>query len=165
MPFAVMRGPNHMSRNLVRMLAAATVAISTTFAAFNVANASDGEPASDNATIEMKIGKLGFLVGVSRGDGRLFYNGREAELDINGLRVGLTIGASFANMRGEVYNLKRLEDIAGTYVSAQASVVAIKGGGQNLVLVNEHNVRLVLWGEQTGLDASLDAGGMVISLR
>lgn len=154
-----------MSRSLVRMLAAATVALSATFAAFNVANASDGEPASDNAIIEMKIGKLGFLVGVSRGDGRLFYNGREAELEINGLRVGLTIGASFANMRGEVYNLKRLEDIAGTYVSAQASVVAIKGGGQNLVLVNEHNVRLVLWGEQTGLDASLDAGGMVISLR
>lgn len=121
--------------------------------------------AGSNAIIEMTIGKIGFLVGVSRGDGKLFYNGRQAELDINGLRVGLTIGASFANMRGEVYNLTRLEDIAGTYVSAQASAVAISGGGQNLVLINEHNVRLVLWGEQRGLDASLDAGGMLISLR
>ncbi len=121
--------------------------------------------AGNNAIIEMTIGKVGFLVGVSRGDGRLFYNGRQAELDINGLRVGLTIGASFANMRGEVYNLNRLEDIAGTYVTAQASAVAISGGGQNLVLINEHNVRLVLWGEQRGLDASLDAGGMLITLR
>jgi len=121
--------------------------------------------AGSNAIIEMTIGKIGFLVGVSRGDGKLFYNGGQAELDINGLRVGLTIGASFANMRGEVYNLTRLEDIAGTYVSAQASAVAISGGGQNLVLINEHNVRLVLWGEQRGLDASLDAGGMLISLR
>lgn len=121
--------------------------------------------AGSNAIIEMTIGKIGFLVGVSRGDGKLFYNGRQAELDINGLRVGLTVGASFANMRGEVYNLTRLEDIAGTYVSAQASAVAISGGGQNLVLINEHNVRLVLWGEQRGLDASLDAGGMLISLR
>jgi len=121
--------------------------------------------AGSNATIEMTIGKIGFLVGVSRGDGRVFYNGRQAELDINGLRVGLTIGASFANMRGEVYNLTRLEDIAGTYVTAQASAVAISGGGQNLVLINEHNVRLVLWGEQRGLDASLDAGGMLISFR
>ena len=121
--------------------------------------------AGSNAVIEMTIGKIGFLVGVSRGDGRVFYNGRQAELDINGLRVGLTIGASFANMRGEVYNLTRLEDIAGTYVTAQASAVAISGGGQNLVLINEHNVRLVLWGEQRGLDASLDAGGMLISLR
>jgi hypothetical protein len=120
---------------------------------------------SDSAIIEMTIGKIGFLVGVSRGDGRVFHNGREAELDINGLRIGLTIGASFATMRGEVYNLNRLEDIAGTYVTAQASVVAIKGGGQNLVLVNENGVRLVLWGEQKGLDASLDAGGMIISLR
>ena len=65
----------------------------------------------------------------------------------------------------QVYNLNRLEDIAGTYVTAQASAVAISGGGQNLVLINEHNVRLVLWGEQRGLDASLDAGGMLISLR
>ena len=121
--------------------------------------------AGGNAIIEMTIGKIGFLVGVSRGDGKVFYNGRQAELDINGLRVGLTIGASFANMRGEVYNLNRLEDIAGTYVTAQASAVAISGGGQNLVLINEHNVRLVLWGEQRGLDASLDAGGMLISLR
>ena len=121
--------------------------------------------AGSNAIIEMTIGKIGFLIGVSRGDGKLFYNGRQAELDINGLRVGLTIGASYANMRGEVYNLNRLEDIAGTYVTAQASAVAISGGGQNLVLINENNVRLVLWGEQRGIDASLDAGGMLITLK
>ncbi len=121
--------------------------------------------AADNAVIEMTISKVGFVVGVSRGEGQLFYNGRQAEIEINGLRVGLTIGASFATMRGEVYNLGQLEDIEGTYVSAQASVVAVKGGGQNLVLVNQRGVRLVLWGEQKGLDASLDAGGMVISLK
>lgn len=121
--------------------------------------------AEGNAIIEMTIGKIGFLVGVSRGDGTIFFNGRQADLDINGLRVGLTIGASFASMRGEVYNLHRLEDIAGTYVTAQASAVAISGGGQNLVLVNEKNVRLVLWGEQRGLDASLDAGGMLITMK
>jgi len=121
--------------------------------------------AEGNAIIEMTIGKIGFLVGISRGDGKLFFNGRQADLDVNGLRVGLTIGASYASMRGEVYNLHRLEDIVGTYVTAQASAVAISGGGQNLVLINENNVRLVLWGEQRGLDASLDAGGMLITLK
>jgi hypothetical protein len=121
--------------------------------------------AAGNAIIEMTIGKIGFLIGVSRGDGRLYYEGREVQLDVNGIRVGLTIGASYATMRGEVYNLDRIDDIAGTYVTAQASAVAIKGGGQNLVLVNEHGVRLVLWGEQNGLDASLDAGGMIISFK
>ncbi|WP_108881933.1 hypothetical protein [Anderseniella sp. Alg231-50] len=142
--------------SLALMCAVSVPAVFATLASAN---------AGSNAIIEMTIGKIGFLVGVSRGDGKLFYNGRQAELDINGLRVGLTIGASFANMRGEVYNLTRIEDIAGTYVSAQASAVAISGGGQNLVLINEHNVRLVLWGEQRGLDASLDAGGMLITLR
>ena len=143
-------------------LSVAVMSVVTIHAIVATASPSNAE---NNAIIEMTIGKIGFLVGVSRGDGTLFYNGRQADLQINGLRVGLTIGASYANMRGEVYNLTRLEDIAGTYVTAQASVVAISGGGQNLVLINEHNVRLVLWGEQQGLDASLDAGGMLISLK
>lgn len=150
-----------------KAFAIAALALTTSIAALSPSSLADQQTLTqtDTAIIEMKIGKIGFLIGVSRGDGRVFYNGREAGLDVNGLRVGLTIGASFANMRGEAYNLKRLEDIAGTYVTAQASVVAVKGGGQNLVLVNEHGVRLVLWGEQKGLDASLDAGGMVISLQ
>jgi hypothetical protein len=150
-----------------KTLAIAAITLSTALGTVSASSLADQQTLTqtDTAIIEMKVGKIGFLIGVSRGDGRVFYNGREAGLDVNGLRVGLTIGASFANMRGEAYNLKRLEDIAGTYVAAQASVVAVKGGGQNLVLVNEHGVRLVLWGEQKGLDASLDAGGMVISLR
>jgi hypothetical protein len=150
-----------------KTLAIAAISLSTALGTVSASSLADQQTLTqtDTAIIEMKVGKIGFLIGVSRGDGRVFYNGREAGLDVNGLRVGLTIGASFANMRGEAYNLKRLEDIAGTYVAAQASVVAVKGGGQNLVLVNEHGVRLVLWGEQKGLDASLDAGGMVISLR
>jgi hypothetical protein len=150
-----------------KTLAIAAIALSTALGTVSASSLADQQTLTqtDTAIIEMKVGKIGFLIGVSRGDGRVFYNGREAGLEVNGLRVGLTIGASFANMRGEAYNLKQLEDIAGTYVAAQASVVAVKGGGQNLVLVNEHGVRLVLWGEQKGLDASLDAGGMVISLR
>lgn len=149
-----------MGRKL-SLVSALFAAISASYTLLPVQQAS----ATDNAIIEMTISKIGFLVGVSRGEGKIFYDGRHAELEINGLRVGLTIGASFATMRGEVYNLTQLEDIAGTYVTAQASAVAISGGGQNLVLVNEHNVRLVLWGEQQGLDASLDAGGMLITLK
>ena len=149
-----------MGRKL-SLVSAIFAAISASYTLLPVQQAS----ATDNAIIEMTISKIGFLVGVSRGEGKIFYDGRHAELEINGLRVGLTIGASFATMRGEVYNLTKLEDIAGTYVTAQASAVAISGGGQNLVLVNEHNVRLVLWGEQQGIDASLDAGGMLITLK
>jgi hypothetical protein len=152
------------TRPMLRMLQMLIVVVSlatVSLAALPAHNARAGE----NAIVEMTIGKIGFVVGVSRGDGRVFYNGRQANLEVNGLRIGLTIGASFANMRGEAYNLKRLEDIAGTYVTAQASVVAMSTGGQNLVLVNEKGVRLVLWGEQKGLDASLDTGGMLISLR
>ncbi|MGB7203936.1 MAG: hypothetical protein WBD37_00515 [Anderseniella sp.] len=149
-----------MGRKL-SLVSAIFAAISASYTLLPVQQAS----ATDNAIIEMTISKIGFLVGVSRGEGKIFYDGRHAELEINGLRVGLTIGASFATMRGEVYNLTQLEDIAGTYVTAQASAVAISGGGQNLVLVNEHNVRLVLWGEQQGIDASLDAGGMLITLK
>lgn len=118
---------------------------------------------AQSARISMKIAKAGFVLGVSTGSGTLHYQGRDYRLSIGGLRAGLIVGASNARMRGEVYNLHKLRYIEGTYGAIQASAAA-GSGGQNWVLENVHGVRLVLRGIQTGLEASLDAGGMKITL-
>ena len=82
-----MKGFNLMIRRFCLSLAlVCAVSVSAVVATLAPANA------GSNAIIEMTIGKVGFLVGVSRGDGRLFYNGRQADLDINGLRVGARMG-------------------------------------------------------------------------
>ncbi len=120
---------------------------------------------AQTARISMKIAKAGFVLGVSTGSGTLHFQGQAYRLSIGGLRAGLIVGASNARMSGEVYNLHKLRHIEGTYGSIQASATAGSGGGQNWVLENVHGVRLVLRGVQTGLEASLDAGGMKITLE
>ncbi|MCP5081485.1 MAG: hypothetical protein GY948_07290 [Alphaproteobacteria bacterium] len=119
---------------------------------------------AQTARISMKIAKAGFVLGVSTGSGTLHFQGQAYPLSVGGLRVGLIVGASNARMRGEVYNLHKLRHIEGTYGSIQASAAA-GTGGQNWVLENVHGVRLVLRGVQTGLEASLDAGGIKITLE
>lgn len=122
------------------------------------------EASAQTARISMKIAKAGFVIGVSTGSGTLHFQGRSYGLSIGGLRAGLIVGASNARMSGEVYNLHKLRHIEGTYGAVQASAAA-GTGGQNWVLENVHGVRLVLRGVQTGLEASLDAGGMKITLE
>ncbi len=119
---------------------------------------------AQSARISISIKKAGFVVGVSKGSGTLRYNGRRYPLSIGGIRLGLTVGASSTRMHGEVYNLRRLRDIEGTYGAVEASAAA-GIGPQNMVLENQRGVRLVLRGRQTGLEASLSSGGINISLR
>ena len=78
--------------------------------------------------------------------------------------MGLTIGLSKVNLVGEVRNLRKISDIAGTYSGVGASA-ALGGGANNVVAANEKGVQLVMRGRQVGLEASLDLGGMTISLK
>lgn len=145
-----------------------TFGISKTFLLFCAVLALSFAPMPDanaqTARISMKIAKAGFVLGVSTGSGTLDFKGQRYGLSIGGMRAGLIVGASNARMRGEVYNLHKLRHIEGTYGAIQASAAA-GSGGQNWVLENVHGVRLVLRGIQTGLEASLDAGGIRITLE
>ncbi|MEM7424626.1 MAG: hypothetical protein AAF441_00915 [Pseudomonadota bacterium] len=141
-----------------------TRALALSVAALLLIAGAAGSAAAQSARISISIDKAGFVVGVSKGTGLLRYQGRQYPLDIGGIRLGLTIGASTTRMRGEVYNLRRLRDIEGTYGAAEASAAA-GVGPQNWVLENKHGVRLVLRGRQRGLEASLSSGGIRITLR
>ena len=119
---------------------------------------------AQSARISISISKAGFVVGMSSGTGTLKYRGKRYPLSVGGVRFGLTVGASTARMHGQVYNLRHVRDIEGTYGAVEASAAA-GVGPQNWVLENEHGVRLVLRGRQRGLEASLSSGGISISLR
>ena len=80
------------------------------------------------------------------------------------MSVGLTIGAASADMVGQVYNLKKLSDINGIYSSASASLAA-GAGAADMVLQNAEGVQLFLTGKQIGIEASLSATGLRISLQ
>jgi hypothetical protein len=118
---------------------------------------------AQTGTVNIKIVKAGFIVGVGGGSGTLTFNGKGYRLNIGGVSVG-TIGVATVNLVGTARNLRTAADIAGTYAAASASV-AIVGGGKVAKLQNEKGVILELHGVQLGLEASLSLSGMTIALQ
>jgi hypothetical protein len=132
-------------------------------AVFGVAQGVSREAQAGTAKVRMTVGKAGFIIGGTSGNGTVTWNGRNYPITIGGMRLGLTVGVSEARMSGTASNMSRLSDIEGTYTAVQASAAAV-AGGQNWVLRNGRGVELRLRGVQTGLEASLDLGGMTIRL-
>ena len=120
--------------------------------------------AAPSGTIDLTLYKAGFIVGGSGGSGTLKFKGKRYPVDIGGVSLGATIGASKAELVGEVYNLKQPSDIEGTYAATQASV-AVVGGGKVAELKNSKGVVLKIKGKQVGLELALDLSGMGISLK
>ena len=120
--------------------------------------------AAPSGTIELTLYKAGFIVGGSGGSGTLKFKGKKYPLSIGGVSVGATIGASKAELIGEVYNLKQPSDIEGTYAAGQAGV-AVAGGAKVAELKNSKGVVLKVKGKQVGLELALDLSGMEVSLK
>ena len=117
-----------------------------------------------DAKIEISQWKVGFIVGVSGGKGTLTYKGKSYPLSIKGLRVGATAGIATADLVGNVYNLKSVKDIEGTYSAGQASI-AVAAGAKSWTLQNQNKVTMNLTGKQVGLEVAFDVGGMKIELK
>ena len=132
------------------------------FAVFAASGAlAQGKPA---ATIAFDIYKAGFIIGGSGGSGTLSYQGRDYPLNIGGVSLGATIGISKAELVGEVYNLKRPEDIGGTYSAAQAGF-AVAGGSEVAELRNSRGVEIKVRGKQIGLALEADLSGLQIGIK
>lgn len=121
------------------------------------ASAADG-------TIELELYKAGLVVGASGGSGKLKFQGKEYPVKIGGVSLGATIGASKAELVGEVNNLKNVGDIEGIYTAGQAGL-AVAGGDKVAQLKNAKGVELKVKGKQIGLELSLDLSGMQLSLK
>jgi hypothetical protein len=106
----------------------------------------------------------GFVVGVSGGSGTLVYQGKRYRLNIGGVSLGATFGASKAELSGTVQNLNDVSDISGTYGATEAGY-AVVSGRKTARLKNSKGVVLVLRGRQVGLEVQLDLSGMQISLN
>ena len=106
----------------------------------------------------------GFIVGVSGGSGTLVYQGKRYPLNIGGVSLGATFGASKAELSGTVQNMTKPSDIAGTYGATEAGY-ALVSGRKTARLKNTKGVVLVLRGRQVGLEVQLDLSGLQIALK
>jgi len=118
---------------------------------------------AETGRVRLQITKAGFIVGVGGGTGTLTFRGRSYPLSVGGLSVG-TLGAASADLVGRALNLRRAEDIAGTYTAVGAGA-AIGGGAASARLQNSNGVVLELRGRQVGLQVSLNLSGMTVAMR
>jgi len=119
--------------------------------------------AQTTGAVRFRIAKAGFILGAGGGTGILVFRGKTYRLGVSGVSVG-TIGVANADLVGTAANLRNASDIAGSYVSASASIAAA-AGTKSVRLRNAKGVVLDLRGRQVGLEASLNLGGIEISLR
>jgi hypothetical protein len=102
-------------------------------------------------------------VGYTRGDGLLHFNGKEYPFAVNGLSV-VDVGISHFDGVGDIYNLQRVQDFPGTYVSAGAGAT-VAGGGEVVVLENQKGVRILFHSTTQGLKLNLSADGVAVALK
>jgi hypothetical protein len=139
--------------NPLRLLAAAGLAAGL----LGAAGAAQARP---DATIHFGGGSVAFIGSLNWGGGTLNYKGRHIPLKVNGLGIG-AIGADKYSAEGEVYHLRHLDDVYGTYAAVNASATA--GSGAGLVdMTNEHGVEIRARSSSEGLKLSLAPTGVVI---
>jgi len=125
-----------------------------------VASSQEGTP-SGKVSVESKTVALG--IGVSWGDGKLDFQGKEYAFSLNGLSV-VDLGISKVSAVGEVFNLKKVSDFSGNYVSAAAGA-GLGGGAGAIVMKNQHGVVMKLTGTGTGAQLTLAAKGVDVKLK
>ena len=117
-----------------------------------------------DATLRLSEGSVAVGIGWSWGKGTLMYKGKAYPLKVEGLSVG-EVGVTKAEARGDVFNLKRVEDFPGTYGQARYGFAIGTESGGDLWLQNEQGVILHLKAKRTGLMLTLGGDAVVISMN
>jgi outer membrane immunogenic protein len=114
------------------------------------------------AFVELQRSSIGAGLGVSWGKGSLSFEGNNYAFSVKGVSVG-DVGLAKMIAEGQVANLERLSDFAGTYVAVEAGATAGKGAG-TLTMMNENGVSVTLASQREGLGLTLGAQGFSVTL-
>ena len=121
------------------------------------------EKATPAAKVTIQSTSIAAGIGVSWGDGKLSFKGKDYPFSIDGLTL-VDFGISKASATGEVYNLTDVSKFAGTYVAAEAGLT-LAGGMGGMVLRNQDGVVLHLHSVSTGARLQLGTSGLIIKLK
>ena len=125
-----------------------------------VVAAQDEKP---SGTVAMESTSVAVGIGVSWGDGTLTYDGKTYQFTVSGVSV-VDLGVSKVTAKGEVFNLKKLEDFSGNYVAAEAAG-ALGGGAGAVAMRNQNGVVMRLTSTSTGVQLTLAGKGVDIKLK
>ena len=116
-----------------------------------------------DATVKITGKSIAAGVGYSWGSGVLTYKGKEYPFSITGFSAG-DIGITSAELSGEVFNLKKLQDFNGNYTSFAAGAT-VAGGGAGATMKNQNGVIINVVATTQGLNFKLGVDGMKINLK
>ena len=102
-------------------------------------------------------------VGVTWGDGKLSFKGKDYPFSIDGLTL-VDWGFSKVNATGDVYNLDDVAKFGGTYLAAEAGLT-LAGGMGGMVLRNQNGVVLHVRSTSQGARLQLGTSGLTIKLK
>jgi len=116
-----------------------------------------------DATLTLSEGQVALGIGWSWGKGVLTFEGKNYPFKVGGLSV-LDVGITKAEAEGTVYNLKKLEDFNGTYVSAAAEATLGVGAGAT-AMKNDKGVVIHLHPKTKGVNLKLAGEGVKFTLE
>jgi hypothetical protein len=129
--------------------------------AAGVVNASDEKP---SGTIKIVSTEVMALIGGSKGEGTLTFDGAEHNFKISGASVGASVGVQKLHISGEVYHLSDIADFAGVYFQVEAGITLVKGT-TGMWLKNKKGVTLHLKTSNEGVALQLGSGGLKIAMK
>jgi hypothetical protein len=113
--------------------------------------------------VELERMSLGAGVGISWGDGTLYFDGDRHGFSILGAGLG-ELGAARITAEGPVEHLESVDDFAGSYLAVEAGVTAGTGASM-LTMRNEHGVVIHVRAQSSGLRIALATEGFRINLE
>ena len=122
-----------------------------------------GESPKPSGKVSIESRSIAAGIGVTWGDGKLSFKGKEYPFSIDGLTV-VDFGISRANATGDVYNLTDVAKFAGTYVAAEAGFT-LAGGMGGMVLRNQDGVVMHIRSTSRGARLQLGTSGLVIRMK
>jgi hypothetical protein len=128
-----------------------------------LATAALAEEKTPDGTVEFSGGSVAAGVGFSWGSGTLKYKGKDYPISIDGLTVG-AVGASSVSLKGNVYNLKSIDQFDGNYTGVGAGAT-VGGGGSVLTMRNQNGVVIEAVSTTQGLTLAIGTGGAKIKVK
>jgi len=116
-----------------------------------------------DATLNLTEGQVALGIGWSWGKGVLSFKGKQYPFKVAGLSVG-DVGVTEAKAEGKVYNLKKLQDFNGNFVSAAAEATVALGAGAT-AMKNDKGVVIHLLPKTKGVNLKLAAEGVNFTLE
>ena len=137
------------------VLAAALVALA--------ASSSLADEKKIDATLKLTEGSVAAGIGWSWGHGTLTYKGKSYRVKVDGLSIG-EVGLTDVKAKGNIYNLKSLDDFNGVYAAGGAGATAGKGKGA-AALTNANGVSILLTSVTKGASLKIAAEGMKLQIE